>query len=356
MATELTRREALGRAAAGTAAAYAVVTGMPPRASAEEPLVPRFVWNHESMLIDRPQYNGAADQQLLFVTMMYVANKISGWYDRWYLWVWTHDAPICRLYTLSRPWGPVVNRGLCNMPAPPPGYEPSHFSSGDVVWDPSTRAFYSTPHCATLGATSQPTFLIKSTDGINWSYVRSDPIVRPTPGAWDSYQTAYGRFLRDYSGNLRRIAGQAIWYYRGEQSSPHRYAVGAASSGDLVNWTKRGRQFDPIDGGLLSLGSAISPSSGVSSGRIYLVFSTLATPTGGGGVMPMFLKESNAPGAPYSWAAGPGYHLYDDPTSVGYTDGGSYVIDPQDGVHHMAYANFATIGRPQVHTAVAYVA
>lgn len=359
MEKSLTRRQLLRTAGVGALGVTGLGLGtlFPARAQAAEPY-PRLLWLYERLLIDRPSYTGDPTQQLLHVPVMHVADKLGHRYDDWYLWVWTHDAPICRLYTMPRPYGPVTNRGLCNLPPPPPGYDPTHFAAGDVVWDPVSRLFYSTPHGRTNTNSGQPTFLIKSSDGVNWSYVRSDPIVSPGNGTYDGYQTAYGRFLRDPWGNLRRVGGRALWFYRGERRDPQEYRVGLAVSTDMVNFSKHSPvpRFNPLNGALFSLGSAL-----MVNGNTYLLLSApLLGLLGGGSVKGgpslMFLKQANVSGDPYQWSDGPGIPIFIDLRSLAYTDGGSYYIDPETGIHRFAYANVENITGPQrfaVHTAIA---
>jgi hypothetical protein len=189
---------------------------------------------------------------------------------------------------------------------------------------------------------------------VNWTYVSTSPIVSPTPGAFDSYQVAYGRFLRDYAGRLVKVNGKYIWYYRGERPG-NQYAIGAATSPDLQVWTKAGSAplFNPLSSSLCSLGSAL-----LINGKVFLILS--AAPlydrsNGNPGVMAVYLKQPNVAGDPFDWSDGPGVPIYQDPFSTVWTGGPSWVVD-EGGRQYMAYEDFSNIvdqtgGHYEIHIA-----
>lgn len=327
----LTRRQLIAQAGSGAAALAGLGLLNPVFASAQEGIHPRYgPWISEGVKIFRGHTSNPAEQ-ILWTTLMRVDDKIGGTFDRWYLWFWTHDAAICRLYSAPTPLGPFTERG-CAVPTPPAGWDPNHFSAGDVVWDPATRYFYATPHgIEAVFKGRQATFLIQSRDGRSWSFVRSDPILPPGPaGHFDGYAANYGRFLRDFFGNVVRVnGGDAVFYYRGTNvhgPEGQRFGVGMAASRDLSNWTKFNRPngqplFDPAAGALHGLGSALMVQP---TRTVHLVICVLQT---------VFLKAANSPDNTFSFAPGPGVAIYEHLN--GFASGGSYTVDTTGSYDHV---------------------
>jgi hypothetical protein len=219
----------------------------------------------------------------MHLTLLDASLRLAKPIDRWYLWFWTHDAPVMRLYTAPAATGPYTER-TTTAAHPPIGYHPAHWSSGDVAWDPVSGYFYSTPHSIRAGknlnneptidlTATQTSFVMRSADGREWTLLSNDPMVVPGTDndAFDSYEIAYGRFLRDIDGNLVTVSDAAghreyVWYYRGTRrvGDGSQFALGVATSRDLVTWHKRSAQ--PIgvlpDGEIFGLGSPILRDDG----------------------------------------------------------------------------------------------
>ena len=335
----LTRRQMLATAAGG---AGALLFGdvLRPRA-AQAAINPRTTWLPAGTLVTRAPQNSAM-QQILWTTIMRVDNKLASARDRFYLWHSTHDAPILRLYTASAITGPYREQALCRLPAAPAGWDPGHFQCPDIAWDPIGKRFVATPHSKEAPGlrAQQNTFLMTSTDGENWSYMpgAAQPLV--PIGAWsefDGYALDYGRFLRDYDGSLVKRNGKYVWYYRGTKKVTNpgggggeKYALGALTSPDLVNWTKvPGPIADPGLSQLHGLGSAIDVA-GVTNLMWTIMSGVLTVPT-------IYLKAA-ASTSPTDFDAGPGIPVYQDATI--FHDGPSYILD--GAYHYMTYGAAAS--------------
>jgi hypothetical protein len=309
---------------------------------------PRRSWEDVGEVIVRP--TAAPGDQVLWTTLMRVKDKLDQPLDDWYLWHWTHDSAVCRLYSAPSPRGPYTEH-LTKLPAAPANFLPI-VGSADVVWDSDTETFYATPECIGMRKSATPglcTFLFQSFDGRSWSYAKRNPILIPraSTDSWNNSGTSYCRFLRDFSGNLVKVDGKAILYYRGEHDiRPNfgpSYTVGAATSLNLLDWTPvtdTGPLFDPLNGALYGLGSALCKDQ---QGYYNLV---LAARSPDSGRVTMHVKKGRVRDDPFSWDDGTGVLVY-DPATAGHKgfDGGSYAIDPVDGQHYMSCGTSSVGGR-----------
>lgn len=332
----LSRRDALRAALAGGAALAGAPLLIPSTAHAVTYV--RTGW--QQVAVAARTTGSSAYNQLLWVTLMRVDNKLANPINRYYLWVWTHDVRLCRLFTAPQPEGPwtqYLRNGTTqgvNLPPAMSYHSPTHFSSGDVVWDPAEGAFYSTPHTGPAGLPKQWTTIIRSFNGIDWEWVQPEPIVPNGPaGSFDDYQVCYGRILRDYDGNVVRRNGKLVFYYRGERSG-QQYSVGAATGTTWDTWEKVSDVplYKPLNVSLHAIGSALD----IGDGKVHHILSS------GIGTAPPFTqyhKESNS-ADPFDWADGPGLTLYSEPLAS-LADGPSYIIG-HNGTHYMAYAALLT--------------
>ncbi|MFP2909864.1 twin-arginine translocation signal domain-containing protein [Pyxidicoccus sp. 3LFB2] len=335
MKTSLTRRALLRAASVGGAALAGGQVLWPSKAHAVTYI--RTGWQQVAVAA-RTQGAGALNQ-LLWVTLMRMDNKLAAPINRYYLWVWTHDARLCRLFTAPNPEGPwtqFLRNGVpgVNLPPAMAFHHPSHFSSGDVVWDAQEGALYSTPHTGPSNLSLQWTTIIRSTNGVDWEWVQPNAIVPNGPlGSFDDYQVCYGRVLRDYDGNVVRRNGKLVFYYRGEHSGPL-YSMGAATGTTWDSWQKVSdvALYQPLGNSLHGLGSALD----IGDGKVHHVLSCSLNSA------PPFThyhKESNSTD-PFDWSSGPGLPLYGEPLSL-LADGPSYIIG-HNGTHYMAYASLQT--------------
>jgi hypothetical protein len=200
---------------------------------------PRFAWE--------PVHSFPGPRKdALFPTLLPVGHLTPGTaLDAWYLWAWTHDPPTqLHLYTAARPEGPYTDRGVVGgtMPSPQPsGYNVNHFDSGDIVWDAAHSRYVSSPHSIRnsydtthLAEAPQDSFLIQSSDGVNWSWLDGDNsprLVCAPPGNPDDVHTGYGRLLRDLDGFLAQTNGRYAWLYRAQ-----RHDVGTVSTTIYRPW------------------------------------------------------------------------------------------------------------------------
>ena len=186
----------------------------------------------------------------------------------WMLWGWHHDtnntSPHLHAWTAEDVEGAFTKLPPIPRPAgdyisddPNNPYTFGHFSSGDVVWDPVGQRLVSTPHSvhwrrpAKLDETPQDSFMMESTDGVNWQWLGGDATPRLRCGgvnADDSNHTGYGRLLRDLDGRLQRVDGQYWWIYRGghHAHNAQMYCTPLLLSATDIGgpWTKRGKAFD----------------------------------------------------------------------------------------------------------------
>ena len=170
---------------------------------------------------------GPAERQRMFPTLLPAGSMISGALDAWYLWLWTHDTSRLYLYTAPTPQGPYTFRHASSMPLLDDAvYDAKHVSSGDIVWDPAGNRFISNPHSVRRamvpgnGEVSQDSFLIQSSDGISWNWLRADrqpSLVCGPPQSPDSIHTGYGRLLRDLDGHLAKFQNRYWWLYRAQR-------------------------------------------------------------------------------------------------------------------------------------------
>lgn len=322
-------------------------------AYAADPLPRLTGWTDGGDKVVNPVPNTNTANQTQHAVLMPVADKLSAPFDAWYLWIWTHDAKVCRLFSAPSPRGDVMGnyqfRGYCSFPPNPAGWDPVHFSAGDVVWDQQAQMFFSSPHLHRLyNGYYQATFLITSADGLNWSFVKTSPIIQwGLTGTFDDHQVSYGRFLRDYAGNLhRRPDGRAVFFYRGEKNiRPNRIRqIGAATSLNLSTWTKAngGRAlFNAQNGNNIQPGSALQVGSST-----YLELAALDCPQAECNV-PLttthYLKQAVTAGDPFTWLDGMGTPIYRHLRHPAH-DGASYVVDGD--THYLAFAVIPTDGNP----------
>lgn len=194
--------------------------------------------------------------------------------DAWYLWLWTHDTPFVHLYTAPSPTGPFTARGQSAPPAGmPEGYQTGHFSSGDVVWDPTGRRFICSPHSAATAqlagnsTIAQDSFLTTSTDGVHWTWLDGDNRPRLTcgpPGSIDSVHTGYGRLLRDLDGHITTHQDRYWWLYRAQRRDAGAptytytpYLASAASLADDFTTKRKAYNSNGLNLGLFDVGSFI---------------------------------------------------------------------------------------------------
>jgi hypothetical protein len=319
----------------------------PPAASAA--INPRTTWLPAGTLVAHGPINDLA-QQVLWTTIMRVDDKLASARDKYYLWHSTHDVPILRLYTAPAITGPYTERPQCVLPAAPAGWKASHFQAPDIAWDPIGRRFIASPHSSEAAGAPramQNSFLMVSGDGENWSYLpgAAQPFVPiGAQTEFDGYALDYGRFLRDYDGSLKRRNGKYVWYYRGTKrtsvadprsptgrSTRETFQLGAATSPDLVTWTKvPGPIGDPGASQLFGLGSALDVA-GVTNLMWTIAVAGFAGPQ-------MYLKPGASPD-PAQFDPGPGIRVFED-ASIFY-DGPSYVLDGD--THYMTYGAQNTV-------------
>jgi hypothetical protein len=333
----LKRRDFLKAGAAG--AALATMPGIVARVGAQAQTSAPYAsgWHFDSTLVTRGRYDNDPREQVYTQTLMRVDTKAlrGAPLAAWYLWFWTHDAPIGRLYVGPTPRGPftphngsdglltfpqyTVAGASCN-PSPPPrqgwDYQTSewrvmdrcHFAAADVVWDPRETCFYATPHALARGNTPEGTwtgnlwqnsFVMRSYDGIAWDWFTPSPDWRqrypmialgrneranPATGSdlddqWDAYQIAYGRFLRDLEGNLVRLGDDVVWFYRGTRkltlssgtTATEEHGIGAARSSNFADWRKVQPADRPLFYPSVTRGLCGIGSALAVGGEIYLV-------------------------------------------------------------------------------------
>lgn len=328
-----TRREALGLGAAGAMALAAPALLRPATARAADIEVARS-WELHSDLVTRAPYWQDDSEQVLWTTVMRVDDKLAAPDDRWYLWHSTHDTPILRRYSAPSITGPWTEHELCALPLMPSPWDHRHRQCPDIAWDRAGRRFIASIH--SLSSSSrviQNTFMLESADGATWTRMSDAPAVPiGTKTAWDGYAIDYGRFLRDPDGNLARVGGNYVWYYRGTKKiaqlagpDVEAYQLGIATSPDLVNWTKKGSPI--LDAGsqrLFGLGSALWLN-----GVANLVWTV--APAGGS---PQVHLQRSAAGQPFNFPTqGPGMPIYADAAVA--VDGPSLAVDPATGVQYM---------------------
>jgi hypothetical protein len=263
--------------------------------------------------------------------------------NRWMLYAWQHDSG-AKLYIwrAPSPEGPWAPHPMSPRPAPTPfpaGYTASHFSSGDIVWDPIGERLVGTPH--SKKGVEQPSFLIQSTDGVNWTWLDGDNAVRlPTePGPLDVNHTGYGRLLRDLDGHLVKFRDPATpsdpttyyWWVYKEQSgctanpgcSTKTPMLAKTPSLNAYPWIKWGPAHDLVGGNVHFHEASFLKADG----RIWLEYTENSTAT------QEYLLDSPQ-GDPFSFSnrtpiampigTSPFFH------------GGNIIRDPQSGQQYMA--------------------
>ena len=350
---QLSRRQLLKASAVGTAFAATPALLRPQTAQADPDVRTAGQWipSTENPIVRRGNYEQNTAETVSFVTLMNVSTKaVSNRRAGWYMWHWTHPSElkangshiagasasgnICRLYGSSTPWRGWVALGTCNFPAPGGSFDPGHLEAGDVVWNGDH--FLCTPHSLdwNTGPARQNTFLYRSTDGQNWQKVLSGPML--SHGSSDNKHIGYGRFLRDMTGNLKRIGGKAYWYYNGREHDGSDLGIcrlHLAESSNLTTWTKAFNNplKSPLSGSYFELGSAL-----YSNGFVWL-FSSMGQP----GMLTY--DQARYADDPYHFNAGPGIPFYSTGSFLG---GPSYAADP---VRH--FMTLGTLPPPTVPSA-----
>jgi hypothetical protein len=243
----------------------------------------------------------------------------------WMLWAWHHDTnnvdPHLHAWTASNVEGafsalPEIPRPAGDYVDDPAGhaYTFGHFSSGDFGWDPDGQRLISTPHSVSkyrpsgLAETPQDSFMMESTDGVNWQWLDNDASARLRCGGiqdLDSNHTGYGRLLRDLDGRLQKVGGQYWWIYRGGHHSSAgaeneiSFCTPLLASATAIGgpWIKRGKAFDTPYENTTLLGFDAFVLANDTPG----VFYSVASP----GYAPIVSL--------YAQAAGPGAMTFTDP-------------------------------------------
>lgn len=228
---------------------------------------------HVNPVVLPPRSQNDARQQMLWCRLM----RVDG---RYRIWAWTHDAPICRLFTTLNPMNGPWEEHATSVPAPPAGWDPTHFAAADVAWDPVTRRYWASPHSRRPqpepdGRLLQLSFMLRSTDGMKWRRITDTPMIAAAP---HDQALNYGRFLTDGRGRLARIGGRAWWFYRADHYDDARtvtYTLNVASSRDGIAWRPSSRNpilhgtyHEESQVGRFALGSAV-----LHAGRIHLIVS-----------------------------------------------------------------------------------
>jgi hypothetical protein len=182
---------------------------------------------------------------------------------KYYLWVWKHGAANTpdlggrlALLTANSLTGPWTDRGFVSPTPWLPPSAPSYWQTGgDVVWSPKYKKFYSVPHTIPMDS-----YLIESTDGVNWSLTSTTPVLGLGPaGTYDSKETGYGRLMLD-PVQPNPAQERWIWLYRsGKPCGPcsnnsEYYTFAVARANDITGpWVKDAANpvFDPYAGATL---------------------------------------------------------------------------------------------------------
>lgn len=281
---------------------------------------PAFAWHAKQEPSVARAASSAGSEQAMWTTVMRVDTKLgSRALDRYYMWVWTHDSPVQRVYSGPRVTGPWTLRR--ENRAVPQGFDATtfddtHWSSGDVVWDPKTKRFLSTPHSIYRARSVQSSFLMTSRDGLTWQLKSPRPVVDAGATGFDSNQATYGRFLRDWDGNVvRDRQGRIVWYYRGTARDAARhetYTLAAATTRTLDGspWRRAGQIATPNGGGIFALGSALWTRNGA-----WIVWSI---------GQPSEMHRKRVGSRPLAVTDGPGSTVYTDSHNI-LLDGGSII-------------------------------
>lgn len=270
--------------------------------------------------------------------------------DLWYLWLWTHDTNSIYLFTAPDPRGPYTARGSSGPPANfPSGYVSTHFSSGDIVWDPLGRRLVSSPHSYRVpvvpgnAEVCQDSFLIQSTDGVNWTWLDGDnrPRLRcGPPGSPDSIHTGYGRLLRDLDGHLIRWQDRYWWLYRAQRrdagSSSTSYVPYLASAPSLsADFTSKTKAFEiPGNSSLFDVGSFVQAAG------VHTALMGIGSPV----TYPLATFYNQTGSADMKFLPAPVPHVLPVPTAGLAGAGGGYLVrDPWSRKEFLAqgYVNLA---------------
>jgi len=255
---------------AGLSALGAATVRMGGVANATDGQTPRLQWVPVGTApIATIASSNASEAELMFPSLLPLRALSGRATDpAWMLWGWHHDTissnphlhawtaddvegSYTKLAPIARPAGDYVTADPTNP------YSFGHFSSGDVVWDSDGQRLVSTPHSVHwkrpggLAETPQDSFMMESTDGVNWQWLGGDASPRLRCGdvsAADSNHTGYGRLLRDLDGRLQRVDGQYWWVYRGghHATGDQMYCTPLLASATDIGgpWVKRGKAFD----------------------------------------------------------------------------------------------------------------
>lgn len=210
----------------------------------------------------------------IFPVVMRVDDKLAQPLDghQSYLWVWRHgqyprtseNGGRMQLLTADRLEGPWTDRGYVTPKTmAPDGWNPYSWTGGDVVWSQRHERFFSVPHAGREPGVWPPgidSFLMESTDGVDWTLSSTDPVLTAGPEWYDAFETGYGRVLRveDASG-----AEHWTWLYRSGYQDPdcpgdrgdrnQCYSLSVATAHDIYGpWSKakHNPSLDPFAGAL----------------------------------------------------------------------------------------------------------
>ena len=117
--------------------------------------------------------------------------------------------------------------------------------------------------------------LATSRDGLRWERYGGNPILAPTPGAWDSWRTGYHSIVE--------TSGHYHLYYSGVRKEDRGgwYGIGLATSTDLMHWEKHPGNpvLEPTGTGFESLQTQV-PCVIIDRGTWYLYYLGQDGPTG----------------------------------------------------------------------------
>lgn len=213
----------------------------------------------------------------------------------------------------------------------PQGNSSVPLTCGPIAWDGSRNYFVAAPHGAVGG--SQVPYVMRSTDGWNWTHLRPDGTPAFYPGSWGDNHAGYSRFMTDIRGRLHYYNGTARLFFVGyNQNTNGNARMGGASSSDLVNWSKRTTPLcNPRNGGVFKMGSVIHYDG--------FTKATMGFNETFGNAAAFYLKAQPFRGDPFlGWLdADPGVPFYRDVQGV-IADAPYYVISNNQNQHFIAFA------------------
>lgn len=350
---------------AGVSALVAATARMSGTADATDGQTPRLQWEPVGTApIATIASGNPVEAELMFPTLLPLRHLTGNATDpAWMLWGWHHDTmttphlhawsaedvegAFTQLPQIARPAGDYVDDPAGHV------YAYGHFSSGDIVWDPDGQRLVSTPHSVShyrpsqLAETPQDSFMMESTDGLNWSWLDGDASARLLCGGvndLDSNHTGYGRLLRDLDGRLQKVDGQYWWIHRGGHhlskfpDSEVSYCTPLLASASYIGgpWTKQGKAFDTVWENTTLLGFDGFVLANDTPGVFYVVGSPEYAP-----IQSMYTQASGqnvmtftTPGEPYVLPSVPRQTLPALPGQV-FGGGGNVIRDPSTKQQYM---------------------